>query len=271
MDPLTQRIQKAVTSVTLAMIFGQLASAQEDLQEIPAIPQDTFGDEWTFVVSPYLWLLAIDGDARVAGVESDIDESFNDLLDNLSWMIEGRFEAYKGKWGFTLDLTYANLENDANVGPIEIESEVDIGLIYAGVNRELYRGPVRDDDVIKVEGNLGLGRTIVDIEFDSNVPALEVDSHQAWTDLLFGSRATWKFSDRRMVRLSGFVGGFELLGDSADFTAGVEGLYGWQFGKRRNWTLWGGYRWITIDYDPGNSFAMDVDISGPVAGLAFRW
>ena len=102
-------------------------------------------DEWTYVIAPYFWLLGVDGTASIGPVEADIDESFSDLLDKISYVIETRFEAWKGKWGYTIDLTYGQLEEEADFGPGELDFETELLLVGGAINRVLYDAPLRDD------------------------------------------------------------------------------------------------------------------------------
>ena len=80
------------------------SSGLSRLQESAAPASD---DEWRFVITPYAWLLSVDGTANVKGLESTLDEDFDDILDQLNLVLEGRFEAWKGDWGFLADITYS--------------------------------------------------------------------------------------------------------------------------------------------------------------------
>ena len=56
-------------------------------------------------------LRVFDGDAKVGSTRATIDAKFRDVLDDLSYGFEVRMEAWKGKWGVTLDPSFLVLEN----------------------------------------------------------------------------------------------------------------------------------------------------------------
>ena len=77
--------------------------------------------------------------------------------------------------------------------------------------------------------------------------------------------------ERNWIRSEYFVGGFDLLGDSSDLVWGLDALYGRTVGKLGNKRIWAGYRYWAVDYDPGNSFAMDIAVHGPVVGFSWTY
>ncbi|HSA80725.1 MAG TPA: hypothetical protein VLE23_07860, partial [Geminicoccaceae bacterium] len=56
---------------------------------VPAVAQSTdapaTGDRWLVRIAPYLWATSMDGNATVAGIESDVDVPFSDILKDLSF------------------------------------------------------------------------------------------------------------------------------------------------------------------------------------------
>ena len=243
-------------------------------EQVPTFPRGADGPPWVLIFTPYVWLLSVDGDGRIGGNDVDIDESFSDIFDQLNWVAQGRLEAYRGKWGFTIDLTYADLENDVDVGPFSGEVDVDMGLYSVGAHYEVYRGPLGEDSdtIVKAEVGAGFVRTILDSEltFDTGpLPDVRVD--EEWLDVVASSRATFRFDEKNKLRTEVFLGGFELLGDSSDLIWGIDAFYGREVGKRGNKVFWIGWRYWAIDYDPGNSFAMDITMSGPAVGFSWRY
>ena len=56
-------------------------------------------EAWRFSVAPYVWLLSVDGSATIGNQTVLVNEDFGDLLDQLSFVVEGRVEGWKGRTG----------------------------------------------------------------------------------------------------------------------------------------------------------------------------
>ena len=69
-------------------------------------------------VTPYIWLINVDGDITVKGNMAEVDTNLFEIIDQSEpiFAFEGRFEASKGIWGGFLDLTYVDIGMDAGVG-----------------------------------------------------------------------------------------------------------------------------------------------------------
>ena len=63
-------------------------------------------DSWRFSFMPYLWGAGIKGEAASG---SDVDISFDTLLDNLNMAFMGYFEARKSRWSLAADAIYLNV------------------------------------------------------------------------------------------------------------------------------------------------------------------
>ncbi len=263
-------------SPILELQEGEPATQEERVgdQDIPYIPQGvTDGPRWVISIAPYAWLLSLTGDGRIGGNDVDIDMDFSDILDELNWVLEGRFTAYRGKWAFTADFTYADMGSDVDVGVATGDVDTTMGLYLIGAQYEVYRGPFRGGDtLVKTEVGAGFLRTIMDSElsFDGGAPP-GIRIEEEWLDLVFGTRSTFLLDEKNTIRTDVFIGGFELLGDSSDLVWGLEALYGRNVGKVGNKAFWIGYRYWAIDYDPGNSFALDIGIHGPVIGFSWTY
>ena len=87
----------------------------------PAAAQSTdlgdTDDRWLVRIAPYLWATALDGNATVKGIKSDVDVSFGDILEDLSLagMLLADFQ--KGRFGVAVNTVYARLTPENNVDP----------------------------------------------------------------------------------------------------------------------------------------------------------
>lgn len=97
---------------------------------------------WEFTVTPYFWGAGMDGDATVKGVESSVDLSFSDILDDLDFGAMAHLEARNGKWGFFLDPSYIKLSTDGDAGPFNADVETEMILVEFGALYRLIERPI---------------------------------------------------------------------------------------------------------------------------------
>jgi len=216
-------------------------------------------DGWKFRITPYLWMLSLDGTTAVLGEDVDVDMSFGDVLDVLNIALSANMELSKGKFFVVLDPLFAQLETDfAAPDPIPIAGTIDIDMwivdLNVGYNVSenfgLYAGARYYDQDIVVTPNL--------------LP--QVPLGDDWTDFIIGFRfggelgEKWSF----MGKLDGAVGGDS---ESAWYLQAVLARH---FGTNMHLDL--GWRYYDVDYESGaglTRFKWDVAHSGPVVG--FTW
>lgn len=248
----------------------------------PAEADDLVPADWQVKVTPYLWALAVDGNATVKGQKSDVDMSFSDIVDNLNFGLFGAVEAQKGRFGVLFNGMYAMLEADNDVGPLSIDANVDLGIVESSV---FYRlGPWTLDAEkaaagprIVADPYAGVRYTFVDVDLDLDPRVAgnrNLQGDQDWVDPLVGLRTILQLSPRWSLTAFGDIGGF---GVGSDLTWQAAGLVGYRFGLfggDRNASVVAGYRALSQDYDDGNGrdrFKWDVVMHGPVLGLSITF
>lgn len=93
------------------------------------------GDDWQFNAGVYLWGADIQADAASG---SEVDISFDDLINNLNMAFMGTFEARKSKWSFAADIIYLNVGVDGGgTIPVTIGSSPDADFL-AKVNVDAH-------------------------------------------------------------------------------------------------------------------------------------
>jgi len=219
-------------------------------------------NKWEFLLIPYGWLISLDGDVTVRGIESSADVSFSDIWENLDFLGQVHFEAWKGEWGLFVDPTYLKLSTDAEVGPIKVDIKTEIWLMEFGGLYRLYEEPMSSG-----EGRLWKFEMLAGGRYNS----LKGDVHgtRDWVDPLVGMRFQADLTERLLLSLRGDLGG---LGVGSDFTWNVSALIGYEFTSHITFLV--GYRILSIDYEEGSGrdlFVYDVTMSGPILGLAFRF
>ena len=244
---------------------GELTSEALLASSPASVPLRAKGDdEWTYHITPYVWFMSLDGTAEVDGTVSTIDESFSDIWDQLNFVVEGRFEAWKGNWGAMLDLTYAELENEAYLGPVEADVEMDMSLVFAGGLYRFVNQDVQEDGSggVKVDALFGVAYTALDSTLEA--PGGDLTGDEGWFDPIFGVRARWSFSDSWGGSVETILGGFELF-DGAETVNMTTAVMRRNFGSNK--ALYFGWRTLDIDYD--DEIALNVNFNGPLVG--FRW
>ena len=220
-------------------------------------------ETWQFALAPYYWLLGMDGDVEVKGIESDVDfGAFDNLSPTDKFATQIHFEAKKDDFAFIVEPTYVKAEDDsARAGSSRADVEVeylmtDLLVGYRFSQRwELLAGLrfMSMDNTVDVRG----GPRVSDTE--------------DWIDLVAGVRYT-----SRLSKTWSFLGRFDIsgfdLGSGSDFTWNGAALFFWDFAPNTSLTV--GYRILDIQFDSGSGagrFEFDVQQHGPLVGVNFRW
>ena len=225
------------------------------------------------MIAPYLWAIGLDGEQTVKGNTSDIDMSFGDILDMTNFAGQFHFEAKKGKWGLFIDPLYASLSADADIGPLDVDVDVDLFIIELGGFYRFHEWASVDDQYKSIAFDLlgGVRYTYmgVDMEIKGGGPFgadIDIDEDVDWLDPFIGLRCQVGLTEKLSLNLRGDIGGFN-IGDASDVAWKLVGLLGYQL--KPNTTLYVGYGALDMDYDDGD-FGFDVNTSGPMIGVAFQ-
>lgn len=236
-------------------------------------------DAWKFSITPYIWAVGLNGDMTVKGNDTEVDDDFGDILDNLDIALEAHIEIWKGNWGFFFDGTYVDLETEGGSGPIDVDVSTELVLVDFGGLYRIGRWPLGEKKEAPMEGKgrslmleLLLGGRYTDLEAELDPERLpKVKQSKDWIDLIVGGRLTFDFTEKWSLILRGDVGGFD-IGSSSDFTANGSALVGWRISPK--WDLLAGYRALYQDYEDGsgpNEFKYDITTHGPILGARYSW
>jgi len=258
---------RALTLAALALLAGATSGAAQSTDA-----PDT-GDRWLVRIAPYLWATSLDGNATVAGIESDVDLSFSDILEDLSLAGMLLADVQKGRFGVAVNTVYARLTPENDVGPFEIKTTSD--MLQLGV-APYYRvvdwtyGTTASGEPLRliVEPEAGFRFTYLRAELDVRNGGPTVDESESWVEPLIGSRVGLDLSDRWNLTAEANVGGF---GIGSDLAWNAQAFLGYRtslFGLPT--TLAAGYRALHQDYDH-NDFEWDVTMHGPVLGAVLRF
>ena len=86
------------------------------------------GDDWEWIVAPYLWAVSFDTDLErteppAGGLSSD--STFDDVLDKLDGVFEVHLEGQQDQWGMFADFTYLGLSDSDDHPRFHTESDLD--------------------------------------------------------------------------------------------------------------------------------------------------
>ena len=250
-----------ITGIAAAMLTVMIA--------LPTSAPAQRTDESYFRVTPYLWMLGLDGTTAVLGEDADVDASFSDILDLLNVALSVNLEwNTKNDWFFVLDPMWADLEMDFAVpsppapqpatGKVEIELIIVDALVGYSINENLgaYAGARYYDQDITI------------IPSGPVVP--EIGLGDDWTDFLIGVRAFGELNEKWSMtgKLDGAVAGDS---DSAFY---AQFVFSRVFGRNNNMHLDLGYRYYDVDYVSGEGltlFKWEVAHSGPLVGWSWRF
>ena len=245
-------------------------------------------DKWQFTIIPYLWLMGINGKTTIKGQTSNLNVSFGDIWDNLDFAAEVHIEAWKDRFGFFIDTTYAKIAMKDNVD-LRFDNTLNAKFItkfFLGEFGGFYRlgtwplGGGTGSYKSKANSSLSLdliggGRYwYLKNELDIKGPLGEnpnVSDSQNWFDFMVGGRANLALN-KFFIQLRSDIGGFG-LGFSSDFAWNIAGYIGYELPWYRITPIIG-YRALYDKYKDGsgdNRFVWDAWIYGPQIGVAFQF
>jgi hypothetical protein len=267
-----RKADRVARGLGLALVITGPATASGEEQAAPP-------DRWAVTVAPYLWAARLDGDAKIKGVEADVDVSFQDTLEDLNFAGMAVVEARKGRFGFAVNPLFVRTESNARGGPLEADNTTDIatvgaGVFYRVVDWEFGRDALGEPRALAIEPTVGARLNHLRGEIDTRLDAAgfrarrQFDQSQTWVDPLIGVNAILRLSERWAVRAEADVGGF---GVGSDLTWNAQAALTYRFTAAGLGAFAGaGYRALSWDYEDGG-FGWDVIMHGPMLGAGVRF
>ena len=226
-------------------------------------------EEWDFTLAPYLWTPALSGDTSPStnAPTASIDLSISDVLSHLNFGAMAVGEARKGRFSILGNAFYSYISekddltvNAANARNIKIGAKTFFAGLGAGY--DLY-----EDNEALITGYAGFRYWDVENELRFSGPLVSFDRtfSESWFDPLIGLGGSYDFGDGFSLQGYADVGG---MGVGSDLTWSIMALVGYQLGEQTSAHL--GWRYLAVDYDDGG-FLFDVELSGPLLGISFRF
>jgi hypothetical protein len=270
-----KKITRLLRDMIVAML-GLLATAQAQTKD---------SSDWLFAATIYGWFPDIGGHTELPlGAGGDIDVDISTILDHLKLTAQGSFEFRKGRWGGFTDVVYLDVgESKSNTRDLAINGVPLPATVLATVDFDLKStfwtlaasyGVVTSDassfDVLfgarLAHMKQGLNWTFSG-NFGTATPppttGTRGTSIDQW-DAIVGGKGRIAFGSSQKWALPYY---FDIGTGDSDFTWQAELGVAYSFG-------WGdlGVVWRHLDYDlDSNGPVVDMNFSGPAAGVAFRW
>jgi hypothetical protein len=265
---------------------------------------------WQFRLTPYAWMINVNGDVTARGVTADINQDFFQIVEEsdslLAWM--SYFEARKGKVAFFTDLVWMDLgfpgDIDIRKSPFARFPQVVVGvrgdaqvdyestIVQSGFAYEVARwqsaperytaidlvGSARywNQDLslsLNLTGTLEAKLEKLGIKINrSRRVAIARANDLEWVDPVVGARIRHQFASGSEFNLLGDIGGF---GAGSEFSWQAVATYGFDvnaFGTTMRSVV--GYRALSVDYSENTQHGksgLDWIQHGPILGVAFRW
>lgn len=250
-----------ILSALLLGSFSATAGTSIPSLEEPLTPTAS-SSPWSFRVSLYGWLQAVEGDVSARGISTPVDVGIDDVLRNLDTAVMGVVEVGYGRWSFLADSAYVELS---------VNEPTPFGLIAPSfdVNYREFVGnyviayEVMKTDCQKLDVYAGARVTWLELEFD--LGPFNRSADHGWVDPIIGVRYQAELGHSFFVRSLGDIGGF---GVSSDLTWQAMAGFGYRFNDQCSALLT--YRAISTDYSSGD-FEFDVIAHGPLLGLEFKF
>ena len=242
-------------------------------------------DDWRFQAIIYGYFPDIGGTTKFperGGASINVDAST--LIDNLKFTVMGTFSAQKGRYGFFTDVLYLNVggsnSNTRNVSvnghelPIAVNSSLDLDLkgtiwTLAGSYRPVS-DPSMTVDLLAGARLLDLRETL-GYNFSADVGPIVGPGRSgtsevsvSYWDAVVGTKGRFNFGNNR----EWFVPFYADIGTGqSDLTWQVFGGLGYSFS-------WGqvlaGWRYLDYKFK-SDSAVQDLNLNGPMLGVAFTW
>jgi hypothetical protein len=246
-------------------------------------------DKWRFAIIPYLWLMGINGKTTIKGRSANLDVSFGDIWDNLDFAAEVHLEAWKDRYGFFIDTSFAKIALKKNVD-LRFDNTLNTQFVtkfFLGEFGGFYRvgtwavgggdagRPPKTSSSLTFDliggGRYWYLKNELDLSGPLGVLPSKITDSQSWFDFIVGGRANLAIN-KFFIQVRSDVGGFG-LGFSSDISWNIAGYIGYEL----SWyhiTPIIGYRALYDKYKHGNGdnrFVWDAWITGPQVGIAFQF
>ena len=290
--------------MVVAIGMSAAAHAADMPVKAPITPAPIEG--WTFSLTPYGWVLSLNGSTTVKGRTTDVDAGFFDILEHTQFPknlmeLAALGEARYGRFALLTDIVYLKAGLGASItrsrgtdainGTVGASAGLKMWLVEAqfaaayevarwsglfapgsSTALDLYAGGrawwQRGEVNLAASGTLNV--------FDLSLTRegfLSATKSVSWFDPLVGARIRHQFAPALNFMLSGDVGGFDV---GSKFSWQVLAILDYEIHRSKTavWSAMAGYKALSVDYSQGSGLTLyqfDMTIHGPIFGLTARF
>jgi len=237
---------------------------------IPLVGSAEEAEGWSFRFSPYAWLLGVSGDMTVNGITTDMDTSISESLENMRFAGMGRFEAWNGDWGLTMDGLYSDSKADdtfnSAVGPVTLTTWSELLIVEFGGGYRLGTVPLGEEAgtaAIVFEVLAGGRYAYNKNKLKGSLGLLDTSGSGDWVAPYIGGRVGIRVDKRWSFILWGDIGGFG-IGDAPHFIWNAMAVVDFRVSRVISLDL--AYRSLDI-----NGSIIDARYYGPALGATFHF
>jgi hypothetical protein len=252
-----------------ALFFSPRANGQAQPATSATTPQAkkvNTDNAWHMDITPYVWFSGIHGTVGALGHEAEVNANFGDIFNYLNIGLMGTFEARHNRILMPVDFIWLKLSDDRalprnEAGAESIKARMTQTIIAPYIG---YR--IADGKKVKVDALVGarIWHLTTDLTLQP-MPATGFSQSAAWVDAVAGGRIQIALGPKASVMVLGDAGG-----GSARQDFQVAALLGYQISRR--WVLLGGYRNLSVNYQPNGKFQFvyNVNMPGLLVGATFH-
>ena len=256
-----KRLTAAFAGCLLGVVVGVSVGGAEETGEAEA-------DRWSFTIAPYVYMTGLQGDVGTLPPlpSGKIDASFGDIIKNVNLGFMGSGELRKGRVGIITDVFWTRVTTDFMTpqGILFNGGTLQSDTVMATVSGA-FRIAQAERGWLDLVGGVRGYYIGTDLTLNAGLlPQQNVSNSTGWVDGLGGLRGRvniWKGLFANAVTVAG-GGGSNVM---------VDLLGGMGYAFTEHISVYGGYRYVKVDYQNKSGFVWDVDYKGPVFGAAFTF
>lgn len=261
---------EAVASQADVLFSSQVSNASQATSATPPVsrPLVPEGDDFTFIVSPYVWIPTVTGDIGLGAQGLQFELDAGDLLDVFEFggLIRGEVR-HKSGWGVSVDHIFADLGTGVDILIGDVDADIDAGITEVAVVRRIDL----DHHALDVYGGIRHWNADVDVAIETIFFNDTIRTGDDWIDPMIGARYLHSVSSDWRLIAQGDIGGF---GVGSDFSWNVAA--GASYDASENLSLQLVYRALSVDRESpaiggGSPVDLNITIQGPLIGLAYRF
>jgi opacity protein-like surface antigen len=218
--------------------------------------------DWSFDVSPYLWVASVDVETSLPSTPSGVDRFETRISGGAMLAAQARYRSV----GLFVDFAWLRLDTEAiNPGPAFSVADLQSDFIHTTVALT-YSLPLRGKFHVDVLAGGRLWYVSEDLEAQGGVlPGFNASADKTWVDPIIGADLRYELSKRWSLVAKGTVGGF---GVSSDIAWEVFSGASYRFNDCCSLTF--GYRYLHEEYSH-SGLALDLGAHGFLLGVGFHF